>query len=56
MTCVSFLDDMLNLSAKTRLLLQIIIGAIIGITSIKIGYVSNIFGGVIDLEGVSFFF
>jgi len=41
---VSFLDDMISLSAKTRLILQIIIGATIGITSIKIGYVSNIFG------------
>lgn len=30
--------------AKIRLLMQIGVGAIIGITSIKIGYVSNIFG------------
>lgn len=48
-TAVSFLDDMLNLSPKIRLLIQITIGAVIGITSIKIGYISNIFGGVIDL-------
>jgi len=41
---------MLNVSPKIRLCIQILIGAIIGITSIKIGYVSNIFGGVIDLE------
>ncbi len=52
-TLVSFLDDMISLSAKTRLLLQIIIGATIGITSIKIWYVSNIFGGVIELETLS---
>lgn len=49
-TIVSFFDDMLSLSAKTRLALQIIIGSIIWITSIKIGYISNIFGGIIDLE------
>jgi UDP-GlcNAc:undecaprenyl-phosphate/decaprenyl-phosphate GlcNAc-1-phosphate transferase len=48
-TLVSFIDDMLNLSPKFRLLIQIIIGATIGITSIKIGYISNIFGWVIDL-------
>lgn len=54
-TTVSFFDDMLNLSAKIRLLIQIFIGITIGITSIKIGYVSNIFGGVIDLETYSFF-
>lgn len=30
--------------AKVRLLMQIGVGAIIGITSIKIGYISNIFG------------
>ena len=53
-TLVSFADDMLSLSAKTRLILQIIIGATIGITSIKIGYVSNIFGWVIELETLSF--
>ncbi len=53
-TLMSFADDMLSLSAKTRLLLQIIIGAVIGITSIKIGYVSNIFWGVINLETWSF--
>lgn len=49
-TLVSFLDDMISLSPKARLLLQIVIGATIWITSIKIGYVSNIFGGIIDLE------
>jgi UDP-N-acetylmuramyl pentapeptide phosphotransferase/UDP-N-acetylglucosamine-1-phosphate transferase len=41
------------MSAKARLFIQIIIGATIGITSIKIGYVSNIFGGVIEFETLS---
>jgi len=49
-TAISFLDDMLNVSAKVRLLIQIIIGAIIWITSIKIWYISNIFGWIINLE------
>lgn len=53
-TLVSFFDDLLSLSAKTRLLLQIIIGATIGISSIKIGYISNIFGWIIDLETLFF--
>lgn len=52
-TLVSFFDDMVSLSAKTRLIIQIIIGATIGITSIKIGYVSNIFWWVIELETLS---
>jgi len=52
-TLVSFVDDMISLSAKTRLFLQILIGATIGITSIKIGYVSNVFGWVIELETLS---
>ncbi|MDD5769374.1 MAG: hypothetical protein PHE25_00250 [Candidatus Gracilibacteria bacterium] len=41
---------MLNVSPKIRLLIQIIIGAIIGLTAIKVGYISNIFGGVINLD------
>ncbi|MDC0505999.1 undecaprenyl/decaprenyl-phosphate alpha-N-acetylglucosaminyl 1-phosphate transferase [Candidatus Gracilibacteria bacterium] len=49
-TLVSFFDDLFNVSPKLRLLFQIIIGAIIGVTSIKIGYVSNIFGGILNLE------
>ena len=49
-TWLSFLDDLYNVSPKIRLIFQIIIWAIIGVTSIKIGYVSNVFGGVIDLE------
>jgi len=49
-TAVSFVDDKINLSAKYRLFIQIFIGAIIAMTSIKIGYVSNIFWWVIELE------
>lgn len=54
-TLVSFLDDMISLSPKARLFLQIIIGATIGITSIKIGYISNIFGGIVHLETFHFY-
>ena len=36
--------------AKVRLFMQIGVGAIIGITSIKISYISNIFGGVLYLD------
>lgn len=32
--------------------MQIIIGAVIGLTSIKIGYISGIFGGIIELENI----
>ncbi|QFR38624.1 undecaprenyl/decaprenyl-phosphate alpha-N-acetylglucosaminyl 1-phosphate transferase [Candidatus Gracilibacteria bacterium 28_42_T64] len=49
-TAISFMDDMLNVSPKVRLAFQVIIGAIIGVTSIKIGYISNIFGGILNLE------
>lgn len=49
-TGISFIDDMLNVSPKFRLFIQIAIGAVIGITSIKIGYVSNIFGWIIELD------
>lgn len=38
------LDTPFFVPAKIRLFMQIGVGAIIGITSIKIGYVSNIFG------------
>lgn len=52
-TFISFIDDITSMSAKARLVIQVIIGATIGITSIKIGYVSNIFGWVIELETLS---
>jgi len=48
-TFVSFLDDWYNISPKIRLALQICVGAIVGITSIKIGYISGLFGGIIHL-------
>jgi len=49
-TIVSFIDDLLKVSPRVRLIMQILIWAVIWITSIKIWYVSNIFGGVLDLE------
>ncbi len=49
-TLVSFIDDRLNLSPKIRLLIQIVIGMVIWVSAIKIGYISNIFWGVIDLD------
>ncbi len=53
-TVISFIDDRLDVSAKIRLIIQIIIGAVIWVTSIKIGYISNIFGGIINLETYHF--
>ena len=49
-TGISFIDDRLHVSAKVRLILQIIIWAIIWITSIKIWYISNIFWWIANLE------
>lgn len=49
-TLISFVDDRINISPKLRLLIQIIIGAIIGLTAIKVGYISNIFWWIIDLN------
>lgn len=49
-TIVSFIDDRLNVSAKFRLLIQIIIWATIWLTSIKIWYISNIFWWIANLE------
>lgn len=53
-TWISFIDDRLKVSAKIRLILQIIIWAIIWITSIKIGYISNIFWWIANLETYHF--
>jgi len=53
-TWISFIDDRLNVSAKIRLIIQIIIWWIIWITSIKIWYISNIFWWIINLETYSF--
>lgn len=49
-TSISFMDDILNVSPKIRLFFQILIWAIIWITSIKIWYISNIFWWILDLE------
>jgi len=49
-TLISFIDDILNVSPKIRLIIQIIIWATIWLTAIKVGYISNIFGWVIDLD------
>ncbi len=53
-TCISFFDDFVEVSPKARLIIQIFVGLLIGLTSIKIGYVSNIFWWIIDLTGYSF--
>jgi len=52
-SAVSFIDDRLKVSAKIRLMLQVAIWAIIALSSIKIWYVSSIFGWIVDLETVS---
>lgn len=53
-TGISFIDDRLNVSAKVRLIFQILIWAVIWITSIKIWYISNIFWWIASLETHSF--
>lgn len=57
---VSFIDDMdtigksrMSVPPLFRLAMQIGIGAIIGMTSIKISYISNLFGGVLNLTDYS---
>jgi UDP-N-acetylmuramyl pentapeptide phosphotransferase/UDP-N-acetylglucosamine-1-phosphate transferase len=42
-TILSFLDDFFDINPKIRLFFQILIGFVIALSSIKIGYVSNIF-------------
>ncbi len=49
-TLVSCIDDMLNVSPKIRLIIQIIIWATIWLTAIKVWYMTNIFGWVLDLD------
>lgn len=49
-TVISFLDDMIDISPKIRLFVQIIIWFVIWLTSIKIWYISNIFWWIINLE------
>lgn len=55
-TCISFFDDFVEVNPKIRLAIQVLIGLLIGLTSIKIGYISNIFGWIINLTGYSFSF
>lgn len=54
-TTISFIDDMLNVSPKIRLIIQVIIWFFIWLTSIKIWYISNIFWWVIDLDFYSLY-
>ena len=49
-TFLSFIDDRVQVSPKIRLGVQIIIWATIALTSIKIGYISGLFWGIIELE------
>lgn len=50
-TCIMAWDDQRRtLPPLFRLLFQIGLGAFFGLTAIKIGYVSNIFGGIIPLD------
>lgn len=53
-TVVSFLDDLFDISAKVRLFIQIMVWVVIWLTSIKIWYISNIFGWIINLETYNF--
>ena len=53
-TAVSFWDDRRPLSPKVRLALQLGIAAFIGVSSIKIGYVSGLFGGIQYLDAWDF--
>jgi len=53
-TIISFIDDRIQVSAKIRLIIQILIWAVIWITSIKIWYISNIFWWIINLETFNF--
>ena len=54
---VSFVDDLdtigksrVKIPPIVRLLMQVGVGALIGLTSIKISYMSNIFGGILPLD------
>ena len=49
-TTISYIDDRAEVSAKVRLIFQIIIWTIIWVTSIKIWYISNIFWWIANLE------
>ncbi len=58
---VSFIDDLdtigktlIKLPPLARLAFQVFVGLVIGFTSIKIGYVSGLLGGIIHLDAYSF--
>lgn len=60
-TLVNFIDDLdtievspIHLPPLFRLLFQIGVGAFVGLTTIKIGYVSGVFGGIVDLTDFHF--
>ena len=60
---ISWIDDMdtigkspVKVPPLVRLGMQILVGLIIGLTSIKIAYVSNIFGGILPIDSVFFQF
>ena len=60
LTIISFIDDLDTIGKSKiaipplfRLAMQIVVGAIIGMTSIKISYISWAFWGILDLTGYS---
>ncbi len=60
LTLISFMDDLDTIGKSKiaipplfRLAMQIVVGAIIGMTSIKISYISWAFWGILDLTGYS---
>jgi UDP-GlcNAc:undecaprenyl-phosphate GlcNAc-1-phosphate transferase len=62
-TAISFVDDMetigkthIKVPPLFRLMMQIGVGAVIGLTSIKISYVSHVFGGILRLDDIFFSF
>lgn len=55
-TIISFFDDLINLTPKLRLVIQIIIWFSIWLTVIKIWYLANIFWVSIDLERYYIYF
>lgn len=57
LSMVSFVDDLdtigkspIKVPPLFRLMMQIVVGAIIGLTSIKISYMSGAFGGIVQLD------
>lgn len=53
---MSFFDDFFEVSPKVRLFFQILIGAVIGLTFVKTGYLSTIFWGInLNLISLEFF-